>query len=434
MIRSDFGSWGRLTQPIQDVKFLYDRTNLLPLFEGAYKAVPYGNGRSYGDVCLNPEGGIWSTQQLNKFIEFNESLGILRCESGVLLRDIQRMVIPRGWMLPVTPGTQLVTLGGAIANDVHGKNHHVRGSFGNHIKNISLLRTDGTFTLCGAGVNEGLFHATIGGLGLTGVITEASVQLIQTSGPLLSTEIILYEGMKEFSQLADSSESGWEHTVSWIDCLSGKSANGVFMRANHISGIQKSEPKNTKITMPITPPFSLVNNWTLKPLNYSYRALQKIKAGKHIAHYESFLYPLDNVSGWNKMYGKKGFYQYQSVVPRDCGPDAVEEMLKELKRAGVGSFLAVLKTLGQPKSLGMLSFPMPGFTLALDFPNQGNKTLKLFERLDVIVSESKGRIYAAKDARMSRSIFESGYPRFKEFLKYRDLGISSAMSRRLMGS
>lgn len=413
--------------------YLTDRSGLLPTLGQEVKSLAYGNGRSYGDVCLNPEGGLWLTSSLNKFINFNQDSGLISCESGMLLKDIQSLAIPNGWILPVTPGTQQITVGGAIANDIHGKNHHVRGSFGNHIKRIKLLRTDGSSVECSREVESELFSATIGGLGLTGVIIEVEIQLARVSGPWLETERIPYEGVEEFLSLADSSESGWEYTVSWIDCLSGKKARGIFMRANHSQNNYDEKINHRELKIPMTPPFSLVNKMTLKPFNYVYRKLQESKTGPDHAHYASFFYPLDNLAGWNKMYGPSGFYQYQSVVPREFGSEAIEDMLDAISKSGIGSFLAVLKTFGSPESIGMLSFPKPGITLALDFPNQGDKTLKLFDQLDTIIREARGRLYPAKDARMSRIMFEDGYPRFDEFLVYRDAGVSSAFSRRVMG-
>jgi FAD/FMN-containing dehydrogenase len=422
-----------MVRSTHELSYITDRSEPLPSFSQNIKALAYGNGRSYGDVCLNPDGGLWLTSSLNKFISFNQDTGLISCEAGLLLKDIQSLVIPRGWILPVTPGTQLSSVGGAVANDIHGKNHHVKGAFGNHVKRIKLLRTDGSSIECTRNLQPELFSATIGGLGLTGVIVEVEIQLARVSGPWLDTETIPYTGIAEFLSLADSSESGWEYTVSWIDCLSGKKARGIFMRANHSHKNYDASPTQRELKMPFTPPFSLVNKMTLKSFNFLYRKLQAFKAGPGHAHYESFFYPLDNLADWNKMYGPRGFYQYQSVVPRDAGAEAVEDMLDTISKSGVGSFLAVLKTFGSPRPLGMLSFPEPGLTLALDFPNQGSKTLKLFDRLDEIVREAGGRLYAAKDARMSRSMFEAGYPRLNEFLAFRDAGISSAFSRRVMG-
>ena len=427
-------SWGRLGFWEHDVRALYDRQQINRQLKGNLPGIAYGMGRSYGDVCLNPNGLLWTTTGLDRFIGLNQDTGRLVCEAGVLLRDIQRLAIPRGWILAVTPGTQMVTVGGAIANDVHGKNHHVSGCFGDHIQRITLARTDGSLIKCGPDLQPEWFAATLGGLGLTGVITEVEIQLRPVAGPWLNTETVPFNNLEEFFHLADSSEINWEHTVSWIDCMSRGETRGIFMRANSTNAHPRPEPRPRRRKMPFAPPLSLVNRLSLRPFNAAYFNLKKWQAGKGISHYQPFFYPLDSLAGWNKMYGPKGFFQYQSVVPRNAGRDAVQAMLGEIARSGQGSFLAVLKTFGDRHSQGMMSFPQPGVTLALDFTNNGEQTLRLFERLDAIVREAQGRIYMAKDARMPRDLFESGYPRLNEFLKFRDPGISSAMSRRLMGS
>ena len=336
--------------------------------------------------------------------------------------------------MPVTPGTQLVTVGGAIANDVHGKNHHVLGAFGDHVQRLTLLRTDGETIHCGPDERSDWFAATVGGVGLTGVIVQAEIQLRRIPGPWLETETIPYANLDEFFQLADDSEAQWEHTVSWIDCIPGSGGRGVFMRGNPVAAERQPVPPGRQLTMPIVPPVSLVNRLSLRPFNMAYYHLKKWRAGRAVTHYEPFFYPLDNLLEWNRMYGPRGFFQYQSVVPRGVARDAVQSMLQEIARFGDGSFLAVLKTFGNRAPVGMLSFAQPGATLALDFPNHGEHTQKLFARLDAIVTEARGRIYLAKDARMPRALFEAGYPRLPEFLKYRDPGISSGLSRRLMGS
>ncbi len=428
-------SWGRLSHEDHEVIPLSDRRNVAKLIQiqEGHAGIAHGMGRSYGDIALNPNGLLWLATGLNHLIHFNEHTGLLRCEAGVLLRDIQRLFIPRGWALPVTPGSQMVTVGGAIANDVHGKNHHLLGSFGDHVQDIKLVRTDGTEIECGPLQNTEWFVATLGGLGLTGLIVEAEIQLRPTFGPWLDTETIPYANLSEFFDLADSSEKDWEHTVSWIDCMSNK-GQGIFMRANPNKDLKEAPKMKAERKMPFVPPISLVNSLTLRPFNFAYRNLKKYKAGFGIAHYEPFFYPLDKLLEWNRMYGPKGFYQYQSVIPKNARQDATQAMLKEIEKSGEGSFLAVLKTFGNRESIGMLSFPEPGVTLALDFPNHGLRTHKLLDRLDAIVKEAKGRIYAAKDARMSRELFEAGYPKLNEFIKYRDTGISSSLSRRLLGS
>jgi FAD/FMN-containing dehydrogenase len=428
-------SWGRLSYEDHHVIPLNERhkvANIIKTQEGTV-GIAHGMGRSYGDVALNPKGLLWLTTGLNHLIRFDSKTGRLHCESGVLLRDIQRLFIPRGWMLPVTPGSQMVTVGGAIANDVHGKNHHALGSFGDHIQHIKLVRTDGTEIECGPNLNAEWFAATVGGLGLTGLIVEVELQLRSTSSPWLDTETIPYANLSEFFKLADSSEEYWEHTVSWIDCMS-KKGQGIFMRANPNKDLRDTAKIKAERKIFFLPPISLVNKITLRPLNFTYYNFKKYNAGSSITHYEPFFYPLDKLLEWNRIYGPKGFFQYQSVIPRNVGQDATQAMLKEIEKSGEGSFLAVLKTFGNRESLGMLSFPEPGVTLALDFPNHAFRTLKLLDRLDAIVKEAKGRIYPAKDARMPRDLFEAGYPKLNRFLKYRDAGISSSLSRRLLGS
>lgn len=428
-------SWGRLGAHMHRIVGLTDPARVAPLIgAGQGPGLARGMGRSYGDACLNPEGTLWLTEGLDRFVSFDEQSGRLVCNAGVLLRDIQQLSVPRGWILPVTPGTQMVTVGGAIANDVHGKNHHLLGTFGDHVLRLKLIRTDGEVIECSPTQRPDWFAATVGGLGLTGVIVEAEIQLRRVAGPWLDTEIVPYANLDEFFHLADATEADWEHSVSWVDCITGDGGRGLFMRANPAPAQTCPEPRRRQLTVPVVPPFSLVNKLSVLPFNTAYYRLKKWKAGRSLAHYEPFLYPLDNLHEWNRLYGPKGFFQYQSVVPREVGREAVQSMLREVARHGEGSFLAVLKTFSERPAVGMLSFPRAGVTLTLDLPNKGERTSALLGRLDALVQEAGGRLYPAKDARMPRTLFESGYPRLNEFLKYRDPNISSGLSRRLMGS
>ena len=440
-------SWGLLSNDEHAVQAVSERSQVTAALTSAAQAktssLAYGAGRSYGDVCLNPQGSLLLMRGMDKFIAFDQATGQLSCEAGVLLRDIQRLCVPRGWMLPVIPGTQYVTVGGAIANDVHGKNHHLRGSFGDHVVSLDLARSSGEVLHLQA--DDALMHATLGGLGLTGVVLSATLQLRRVASPWLTAQTTAYKNLDEFFALCDASDTEWEHTVSWIDCLSGNNSaeqtRGIFLRANPLSAeqlaaldVSRLPQASTRLRqMPFVPPMSLVNGLTLKPFNLLYYHLHRLKAGESVVHYEPFFHPLDNVAHWNRMYGPKGFYQYQCVVPRQDGQAAVQAMLRAIAQSGEGSFLAVLKTFGERQAKGLLSFPMPGVTLALDFPNRGERTLRLLARLDTIVQQSGGRLYMAKEARMSRSMFEAGYPRWQEFLTHRDPALSSAMSRRLMG-
>ena len=425
-------SWGRLSALPHEVIELGDRGRVAEALAVGRRGIAYGLGRSYGDVCLNPDGVLWRTAGLDRFVAFDEASGRLVCEAGVALRDIQRLAIPRGWGLPVLPGTEFVTVGGAIANDVHGKNHHATGTFGDHVRSLRLVRTDGREIRCGPDEEAAWFAATVGGLGLTGLIVEAELRLKPVPGPWLESETLAYAGLADFFRLSDESHPAWEQAVSWIDCTSGEVARGLFMRARPMAGEQGAWSER-RLAMPLVPPVSLVNRLTLRPLNIAYWMANKRRLGRRIVHYEPFLFPLDAIRAWNRMYGPAGFYQYQCVVPREAGHAAIAEMLAVIARSGEGSVLAVLKTFGDRWPPGLLSFARPGVTLALDFQNRAGIEA-LFERLDAIVSAAGGRLYPAKDARMPRSMFEQGYPRLGEFSAYRDPGMSSAMSRRLMGS
>lgn len=428
-------SWGRLSRDPHMLVALADRERIATQLEASAPGISFGMGRSYGDVCLNPGGTLWQTTDMNRFISFDDNTGILHCEAGVLLRDIQQHLVPRGWMLPVTPGTQLITVGGAIANDIHGKNHHVMGTFGEHVRALSLQRTDGECLECVAGANnKNMLRATIGGLGLTGVIRSAHLQLRKVDSAWLNTDTVPFNTLDDFFSLAAESEADWEHTVSWIDCLAGPQTRGIFLRANHAAAAPggTNTYKSRSASMPFTPPISLVNRLSLRPFNASYYAMNTRKAGPGSAHYEQFFYPLDGIQHWNRMYGRKGFYQYQCVIPQTNAKLAVADMLRVIADSGEGSFLAVLKTFSDRPAAGLLSFPCEGATLALDFPNKGQHTENLFLALDAIVSSAGGRLYAAKDARMSREMFQAGYPALEQFNAFRDPGISSAMSRRLL--
>jgi FAD/FMN-containing dehydrogenase len=426
-------SWGRLSNEPHSVVSVSDPTRIGRNLKQELKGIAYGNGRSYGDICLNPGGILWHSAALNKMISFDQTTGILVCEAGVLLKDVQTLFAPKGWTLAVTPGTQFASVGGAIANDIHGKNHYSKGTFGDHVKRLTLVRTDGNIIECSTELNQDWFSATIGGMGLTGFVSQAELQLNRVPSTWLDVETIPFERVGDFFTLADQSDVGWEHTVSWIDC-SSKNGRGLFMRANWASENKPLKAKAKPISFPFVPPISLVNNLSLRPFNTVYFHAGKWRAGNSRQHYQSFFYPLDNILKWNRMYGTQGFFQHQCVISRDVGNEAIQEMLGEIRQSSEGSFLAVLKTFGDRPPKGMMSFVQPGVTLALDFPNRGESTLRLLARLDGIVKNAKGRVYMAKDSSMSKTLFEDGYPNLQNFLRFRDPGISSQMSRRLIGN
>lgn len=406
---------------------------------GGLHVLAYGLGRSYGDSCLNPDGLLISTRGLDRLLGFDPASGLVRCEAGVSLAELLATVCGRPapgggiWYLPVTPGTRFVTVGGAIANDVHGKNHGVAGSFGRHVAALELLRSDGTRLTCSPDRDRDLFAATVGGLGLTGLILEATVQLARVEGALLEVEDLRLDDLEDFYTVAESSV-GWTYTVAWVDCLArGRGlGRGIFSRARHVAGASAPPPAAPRLSVPVTPPVSPLNRLTLRAVN----ALLWRRLGPHgrrlrLVPAETFLYPLDAIGGWNRLYGPRGFRQYQCVLPEPVAPDAVRRLLETIARAGQGSFLAVLKTLGSLASPGLLSFPMPGTTLALDFPECGGATLDLLASLDRIVLEAGGRLYPAKDGRMPAAVFRAGFPEWQHFAEKVDPAFSSAFWRRV---
>jgi FAD/FMN-containing dehydrogenase len=422
-------SWGRYPRVRQQTVRPAFRDASLPLQDGL-TLLPHGMGRSYGDSCLNDGGRLLLTRGLDRFIALDQDSGRLRCEAGVSLAEIIDLALPRGWFVPVTPGTKFVTVGGAIANDVHGKNHHRAGSFGCHVLAFELLRSDGSRRVCTPTENPEWFAATIGGLGLTGLVTWAEIQLIPVRSPYIQAQTTRFHHVREFFALSREAGISHDYSVSWIDCVAGGSrlGRGLFSAGNHADGqLSHERVRKPRLTMPITPPLSMVNRLSLRPFNLAWFHLHR--EGSSRQHYEPFFYPLDGIGNWNRLYGPRGFFQYQCVV---ASPDAVEALLSAIADSSSGSFLAVLKEFGDRPSPGLLSFPRAGYTLALDFPNRGEDTLRLFARLDAIVTAAGGAIYAAKDARMPARMFQSGFPRWQEVEKLRDPEFSSSFWRRVV--
>lgn len=402
---------------------------------GGSSLLPYGLGRSYGDSCLNDGGSLLLTRGLDRFIAFDEQQGILRCESGVSLAEILSLAVPRGWTLPVTPGTKNVTVGGAIANDVHGKNHHRAGTFGRHVRAFELLRSDGSRHLCSPSGNEALFGATIGGLGLTGLITWAELQLKPIASPLIDGETVKFGGLSEFFELNTQSERDFEYTVAWIDChATGRSlGRGHYLRGNHAPPIEGAAKPTSgvQLAVPFALPSFVLNPLTVRLFNFAYYHRQIRRVRRRLVGFDPFFYPLDFVQRMNLLYGRSGFFQYQCVLPPADSPHLVKELLARIARSKEASFLVVLKTFGTLDSPGWLSFPRPGVTLAVDFRNRGEDTLRLFRSLDEVVNEAGGALYPAKDARMTGEAFRRAFPRWEEFSKQVDPRFSSSFWRRV---
>jgi FAD/FMN-containing dehydrogenase len=400
--------------------------------------LPFGNGRSYGDVCLNGGGTLLLTRGLDRFIGFDSASGVFECEAGVLLSDIIKLTLPHGWFPAVTPGTALVTVGGAIANDVHGKNHHRVGSFGHHVIEFELQRSTGETLRCSPDCNRDWFCATIGGLGLTGLIRKARLQLRRVPGPWIAGDSQRFASLEAFFELAEISDAEYEYTVAWLDCANtgSKLGRGVFMRGNHVQHSAEAPRSPATRTLRFAPPVSPINAFSVRLFNELYyrRPAAQVSAARW--HYQPFLFPLDSVLEWNRMYGWHGFYQYQCVLPGAVADTAgaLQEMLRRIAASGLGSFLAVLKKFGDLPSLGLLSFPRPGATLALDFPNRGAATLRLLETLDSITRAAGGAVYPAKDARMSALSFQQYFPRWQQLLPFMDPKFSSSFWRRVSTS
>ncbi len=373
------------------------------------EVIARGNGRCYGDASLGEH--IFSTKKLNKFISFDRLNGIIECESGVLLSDILEIAVPQGYFLYVTPGTKFVSVGGAIASDVHGKNHHSEGCFSEYVIEFKLMIENGDIITCSREVNSEKFWATIGGMGLTGIILTAKFSLKNIQTAYIRQESIKADNLDEIFRLFEESES-WTYSVAWIDCLQkGKNiGRSILMRGEHAFQHElpqklKEQPLRLKEKFEPKVPFYfpgfVLNALTVKIFNYFYFKKQSKKEVKDFIDYETFFYPLDFVKDWNKIYGKSGFIQYQMMIPKEKGREGMRKILETIANSGNGSFLAVLKLYGKENPQAYNSFPFEGYSLALDF-KVNVKLRKLIDRLDDIVEEYNGKIYRTKDS-MSRS-------------------------------
>ncbi len=367
-----------------------------------------GNGRCYGDASLGEH--IFSAKRLNKFISFDRLNGIIECESGVLLSDILEIIVPQGYFLYVTPGTKFISVGGAIASDVHGKNHHAEGCFSEYVIEFDIINERGDVLKCSRDGNAELFWATIGGMGLTGIILSAKIKLKNIETAYIRQESIKAENLDEVFRLFEESED-WTYNVAWIDCLQkGKNVGrSLLMRGEHAlkaelpAKLQNNALRLKKKFSPMVPfhfPGFILNAFTVKIFNLLYYNKQQSKEVKNFIDYEKFFYPLDAVQDWNKIYGKKGFIQYQMVIPKENGKESMRKILETIAASGNGSFLAVLKLFGKNNPMAYNSFPFEGYTLALDF-KINSKLPQLVNQLDDIVEAYGGRIYLSKDS-MSR--------------------------------
>ncbi|MCC2590759.1 FAD-binding oxidoreductase [Chryseobacterium sp. MFBS3-17] len=402
-------NWGNFPMVEKEMKTEESLDKIREFIRTNNEVIARGNGRCYGDASLGEH--VFSTLRLNKFISFDRINGILECEAGVLLADVLSVIVPQGYFLNVTPGTKFVTVGGAIASDVHGKNHHSEGCFSEYVQEFSLMNEHGDVLTCSRGENQDKFWATIGGMGLTGIILSAKFQLKNIETAYIRQESIKAENLDEIFNLFDESVN-WTYNVAWIDCLQngGKLGKSILMRGEHaLKGELPSKyskkplhiPKKMNPSVPFYFPGFVLNRFTVRLFNALYYHRQSRKQVNSIVDYETFFYPLDMVNNWNKIYGKNGFIQYQMVIPREHGKAGMKKILETIAASGNGSFLAVLKLFGKNNLEAYNSFPVEGYTLALDFKvNSGLK--KLVAQLDGIVEQYGGRIYLTKDS-MSKS-------------------------------
>ena len=429
-------SWGRYPNTPQTGHSCHWRRDVPELLSSVIEThgstLAYGSGRSYGDSCMASSDHVLDMRTLNRFIQADWQQGVLVAEAGVTLADILAVSIPQGWFLAVTPGTQFATLGGAIANDVHGKNHHLRGTFGNHVRKFGLQRGAQQVLTCSPVENAELYAASIGGLGLTGVICWAEIQLIPINSSQIDGTSVRFGNLSEFFELSAQLDQMHEYSVAWIDCLAkgSETGRGVFIVGDHARYGSLTQDKRLKLSVPLTPPISLINNLSLRAFNEMYWRVQPASPKTSRVSYEPFFYPLDRILHWNRIYGRKGFQQYQCVVPEGVAQASIDELLRAIAKSGRGSFLAVLKRCGEITSPGLLSFPLAGTSLALDFP-QTASLAPLFSRLNAIVREAGGRLYPAKDAHMSGSDFRQGYPAWEQLEALRDPTLMSRFWKRV---
>jgi L-gulonolactone oxidase len=390
-------------------------------------------GRSYGDTNLSDGDALLVTTGADRIVSADWSKGVIRAQAGLSLDSLLQICVPKGWFLPVTPGSKFVTLGGAVANDVHGKNHHISGSFGAYVKALCLKRSDKPDPIiCTPKKNRKLFFATIGGLGLTGIIQWIEISLKPIGSAFLNVENIPFSNLDGFFELTAQSQS-WEYNVAWVDCFAKgrKLGRGIFSRANFKDdGALLAHNGDQKLDWKIQTPRWFLNKFTIKQFNRLYRWRPGARF-KGVAHYDPFFYPLDSIANWNRLYGKKGFFQHQCLIPHENAEAAVTQLLELIEQSGQGSFLAVLKSHGPETSGGFMSFCGEGISLALDFPNKGKKTYLLLENLDKIVAEFGGRLYPAKDGRMSSEFFRQTYPQWTELERLRDPRLMSAFWARI---
>ncbi|HSC52267.1 MAG TPA: FAD-binding oxidoreductase [Phnomibacter sp.] len=439
-MKHEIANWGNYPVVTADEFLPSFRSEIPSLLQQKTEWVARGNGRCYGDASLAEN--VITTTNLKRIIDFDHELGIVNCEAGVMLDQLLEVIVPHGWFLPVTPGTKFITIGGAVASDIHGKNHHVDGSFSNHIVSMQLMLADGSLLLCSATEHPDLFWATCGGMGLTGIITTVRFRLKKIETSYIKQLQLKARNLEEILDMFEQYKH-YTYSVAWIDCVKQGKGMGrsILMLGEHASLHDLSEKQKRKplqvfnkslFTFPFNLPSISLNKFTIGVFNTLFYAKNTRKEIHNVIPYDPFFYPLDAIFDWNKMYGKAGFVQYQFVLPMHARK-AMVDIFNRIASKGFASFLAVLKTFGQQDS--MIGFPMEGFTLALDIPIRPG-LFEFLDELDAIVLANGGRIYLSKDARMKAEMFKKSYPHIGEFVnvlkQYNSAGrINSALGERL---
>jgi FAD/FMN-containing dehydrogenase len=445
-VRSRLSGWGRFPVAEMDVLRPERMDALAAAVAAGGSVLPRGLGRSYGDAALNRAGSVILSTRLNRFLDFDPATGVLACEAGVTFEDILRHFVPRGFFPPVVPGTQFVTLGGAVACDVHGKNHHVAGSIARHIVDFRLVTADGGVLRCSRAEHPEVFWATLGGMGLTGFVAEVRLRL----RPITSAYVRVDQDRAPDLDVAlahfEESDDRYQHSVAWIDCLArGRSlGRSVLMRGNAAAAAELEpataahpfgDARRGRARVPVDLPGFLLNGPLMRAFNSAFYHGHRASVRDACTHFEPFFFPLDRIRDWNRLYGRRGFLQYQLVLPTESGREGLRRILDAVARSGIASFLAVLKRFGPSDPDAMLSFPLPGYTLALDIPFRPD-VLPLLDRLDALVADGGGRVYLAKDARLGAAVFQRMYPALPRWREVRERldpmhRFASDLSRRL---
>jgi len=410
---ADYTGWGRVLKASGNIA----RPERIHALKTTLKDAPgpaIGNRRSYGDAALNSSGPVIDMTRLNRLIAFDEKTGILKAEAGIEIGEIARIFAPRGWAVPVLPGTGLATLGGCIGNDVHGKSHHIAGSFGQHITAIELMAASGRMKTITPDSHPDLFRATIGGLGQTGIILAAELRLIKGGAPMLNVRESRADNLDEFMSMLET--SGATYSVGWIDAAARGAAlgRGILEEGEYLpeSAVQTARKSRG---IPMDAPKFALSKPVVRLFNSAYFRRVPPEGRQRTRTLQDFFFPLDRVHDWNRLYGKQGFYQFQCVVPGEGARDSLGQMIARVARSGLASPLAVLKRLGEGRA-GMMSFPMAGFTLAIDFANRA-ETPALLRALEKITLAAGGRLYFAKDALMRPDEVQAMYPERAEFAR-----------------